>query len=191
MIYESYPWKQDLLRRRRLFLKYNTVEALKNSYDRAYTVLEKSVFYSAFIIRKLLDCRSKLSDEAESYSLCVDVYKSLKKVHLFRNWPDEQSHDWDHPWKETVNGRDICNWLIHSYIFGFEFDKEEDGIVEGFFLSSDRYRNKSLYYVKICDWLAYIEFVANDNLESLTYKYNDDNKVDNYVFCEKKRGLSR
>ena len=26
MVYESYPWKQDLLRRKRLLLKYNTVE---------------------------------------------------------------------------------------------------------------------------------------------------------------------
>ncbi len=65
MVYESYPWKQDLLRRKRLILNYNTAEHFAKNEDSTYTVLEKAVFYSAFIIRKLIDCRGKLSDDAD------------------------------------------------------------------------------------------------------------------------------
>ena len=54
MIYESFPWKQDLLQRKRLILKYNHSELLSEENDRAYTVIEKAIFYSAFIIRKLI-----------------------------------------------------------------------------------------------------------------------------------------
>ena len=67
MIYESYPWKQDLLRRRRLIQKYNRAELIVENDDRAYTVIEKAIFYSAFIIRKLIDCKGKVSDEVDKY----------------------------------------------------------------------------------------------------------------------------
>ena len=67
MIYESYPWKQDLLRRRRLIQKYNSSELHGKNDERAYTVIEKAIFYSAFIIRKLIDCKGKVSDEVDEY----------------------------------------------------------------------------------------------------------------------------
>ncbi len=35
--------------------------------DTTYIVIEKAIFYSAFIIRKLIDCDGNLSDEAENY----------------------------------------------------------------------------------------------------------------------------
>ena len=78
MILESYPWKQDLLRRIALIKKYNSTEFFQKNEERAYTVLEKSIFYSAFIVRKLLDCKSKLSDEADKYSLNVQVLQVFR-----------------------------------------------------------------------------------------------------------------
>ena len=128
MVFESYPWKQDLLRRKRLFLKYNTVEQFEKNEDSAYTVLEKAVFYAAFIIRKLIDCRGKLSSDADRYTLPVEKYAPRKEVNEFNRWPDEDTHDWDHPNRETAQGKDVCNWLIHSYMFFFNFN--EDGTVE-------------------------------------------------------------
>ena len=153
MVYESYPWKQDLLRRKRLFLKYNTVDCFEKNEDAAYTVLEKSVFYSAFIIRKLIDCGSKLSDEAENYTLKAKRYKPLKEINRNRRWPEEDSYDWKRPQNVTKKGKDICNSLIHSYVFFFSYDEGET--VDGFFVTSDYDRNKALYYIAIQDWLSY------------------------------------
>ena len=31
-----------------------------------YTVIEKAIFYSAFIIMKLIDCKGKVSDEVDT-----------------------------------------------------------------------------------------------------------------------------
>lgn len=67
-MYESSPWKEDLKRRRQLLLQYNTKEHFEKDEDKAYTVIEKAIFYSAFIIRKLLDCNGKMSDEADQYA---------------------------------------------------------------------------------------------------------------------------
>ena len=59
MIFESFPWKQDLRRRKNLIIKYNTAEHFEKNDDTTYTVIEKAIFYSAFIIRKLIDCGGK------------------------------------------------------------------------------------------------------------------------------------
>lgn len=184
MVYESYTWKQDLLRRKRLFLKYNTGEQFAKNEDSAYTVLEKTVFYSAFIIRKLIDCLGKTSDEADQYVLHIKKYRPLKEVNIMHRWPNANSYDWDHPQNVTVKGKDICNWLIHSYIFFFIFS--EDGSVEGFAVASDFDRNKALYYVSVAYWLEYMTYIANDYVVTLNSLY--DPQARDYIFTRKERG---
>lgn len=79
-MYESGPWKEDLKRRRQLLLQYNTKEHFEKDEDKAYTVIEKAIFYSAFIIRKLLDCNGKMSDEADQYAIKVTEWKPTRKL---------------------------------------------------------------------------------------------------------------
>ena len=184
MVYESYPWKQDLLRRKRLILNYNTAEHFAKNEDSTYTVLEKAVFYSAFIIRKLIDCRGKLSDDADQYALHIEKFIPLKAVDELHRWPEKDTHDWEHPKNLTVNGKDICNWLIHSYMFFFGFN--EAGTVNGFFVTSDYDRNKTLYCISITDWLEYMTFIANDYVVAAESHY--DLKARDYIYTKKERG---
>ena len=186
MIHESYPWKQDLLRRKRLILKYNCANLLAD--DSAYTVIEKAVFYSAFIIRKLIDCRVKISDEVDAYTFTLKGFRPRKNVDVMHRWPDEDSHDWEHETTAcTKLGKAVCNWLIHSHIFFFGVD--EDGKIDSFFVSSDYDRNKMLYRIELKDWIAYMEFVGNDCIVSMNM-HADECKKD-YVFTRKERGSVR
>ena len=183
MIHESYPWKQDLLRRKRLILKYNCVNLLSD--DSAYTVIEKAVFYSAFIIRKLIDCRVKVSDEVDAYKFTLKGFRPRKNVDVMHRWPDENSHDWEHETTAcTKLGKAVCNWLIHPHIFFFGVD--EDGKIDSFFVSSDYDRNKMLYRIELKDWIAYMEFVGNDCIVSMNM-HSDECKKD-YVITKKERG---
>lgn len=184
MVYESYPWKQDLMRRKRLIQKYNTAKRFDLDYDATYTVIEKAIFYSAFIIRKLIDCRGKLSDDADNYSIHVKSIKPLKRVDNLHRWPEEDSHDWENEKNQTVAGKDVCNWLIHSYIFFVVF--EENGPIVDFCVSSDYDRNKILYKISIADWMDYIEFIASDDIVSLSFHY--DEKTNDYRYTRKERG---
>lgn len=93
MILESWPWKQDLLRRKSLLIRYNTSDHLLENEERAYTTIEKAIFYSAFIIRKLIDCGGKLSDEADKYSIHAKSIRPLKHIDIMHRWPEEDSHD--------------------------------------------------------------------------------------------------
>ena len=171
MIYESYPWKQDLLRRKRLFIAYNTSEHFQKDDERTFTVLEKAIFYSAFIIRKLIDCHDKISDKADKYIIEVEKRIPSQSINLLHRWPDEKMCNWNQVQKERVNGKDICNWLIHSYVFFFS--QKEDEMVDGFFVSSDYDRNKAIYFVDINAWLNYIEFVGNDDICCIKMKYDE------------------
>ena len=109
MIFESFPWKQDLRRRKNLIIKYNTAEHFEKNDDTTYTVIEKAIFYSAFIIRKLIDCGGKLSDESENYSLKVCSVQPLKPVDRLHRWPEEDSHDWENEKEVVVTGKNVCN----------------------------------------------------------------------------------
>ena len=183
MVYESYPWKQDLLCRKRLILKYNTVDQFNRNEDAAYTVLEKAVFYSAFIIRKLIDCKNKLSDEADKYVLRIESFTPLREINSLHNWPDNNTYDWEHPRKGTIEGKKICNSLIHSLVFFFNYN--EEGTVVGFYVSSDFDRNKVLYYISVDNWLQYMTFVANDSVVAMDSHY--DKAACDYVYTKKKR----
>lgn len=111
--------------------------------DTTYIVIEKAIFYSAFIIRKLIDCDGNLSDEAENYLLEALAVQPFKLVDFLHRWPEEDSHDWDNEKKVVVTGKSVCNWLIHSYMFFVVFN--EDNVIYSFSVTSDFDRNKILY----------------------------------------------
>lgn len=93
MIFDSIKWKQDLIRRKYLLKKYNTAERLNENFDSTYTVIEKSIFYSAFVIRKLTDTGMKLSDEACNYQFHIKRIKACKHFDITYRWLEEDSHD--------------------------------------------------------------------------------------------------
>ncbi len=184
MVYESYPWKQDLLRRKRLLVSTNTPIKIAKNEDAAYIVIEKAIFYTAFIIRKLLDCKMKLSDAADNY--CISASKFQTNVHYdgFHNCINENSHNWDKVSITKIAGRKICNALIHSYVFEIEID--DNGVVVAFYVSSDYDKDKHLYKIFLLDWIDYIEFIGTDDVVGLSMHY--DKKERAYIFSEKLRG---
>ncbi|MEG0304189.1 MAG: hypothetical protein RR576_00585 [Oscillospiraceae bacterium] len=184
MINESYPWKQDLQRRKNLMLKNNTAENFEKNNDGAYTIIEKTIFYSAFIIRKLIDCNSKLSDEADNYSLTVFAIDPLKRVDSMHRWPEEDSHDWENEKEITILGKVLCNSLIHSYLFFTIFN--DSSVIDSFCVSSDYDKNKVLYRVPLAEWIKYINFIVSDDIIRLDSRYSP--KHADYIYTRKERG---
>ena len=45
----------------------------ENAKVRVGIYIEKAIFYSAFIIRKLIDCKGKVSDEVDKYSFTISA----------------------------------------------------------------------------------------------------------------------
>ena len=186
VIHESNPWKLDLRRRLRLIKKYNAANRFESDYESTYAVIEMCVFYSAFIIRKLFES-VKLSDEAERYNFQAIGIKPIKQINRMNNWPDENSHDWEKEICITITGKELCNRLLHSYVFFLEF--EESGSISSFCISSDYDRNKILYKIALDDWISYMNFIATDSITESSMHY--DRKVQDYVVKFKKRNYER
>lgn len=134
MVYESWPWKQELNRHIRDFRRYNNKWWFRINGDWTYTKIEKSIFYSAFVVRKLIDCTCKVSDDVDKYTFNLKAYKPIKGIDLMHRSPDNGRYDFEHTESISVQGKQICNWLIHSYVFFVGQNK--DGIVTDIYVSS-------------------------------------------------------
>ncbi len=170
-------------RRKRLILEYNASECFDKNYDGTYTIIEKAIFYSAFIIRKLIDCNSKLSDEANSYSLTVFSIAPLKRIDRMHRWPEEDSHDWNNEKKTTLLGKSLCNSLIHSFVFFIRFNNAS--VIDSFCVSSDYDKNTVLYRFPLTEWIKYIGFIASDDIVRLDSHYS--RKHAEYIYTRKER----
>ena len=135
-----------------------------------------------------LDLESqKLSDDIDQYKINVSKNEPIKHIDRLHRWLDEDEYNWDNTAHEKVYGKNVCNWLIHSYVFRFQFD--DNGVVSGFFVSSDYDRNKALYTISLADWINFVDAVITDDVVELVATFDD--KRSDYIYRIKKRGKRR
>ena len=179
MIFESYPWRLQLLDIKEEIQDINTKENIESNYEYTRFILEKDIFLSAFIIRKLIDCKSKVIDKLRDYTFKVRTYQPIKRVDFFHRWSGDGCFDLEKSSEIHVNEKLICNSLIHSYVFWTEL-KEENGPVQGFYVSSDKDRNKILYRVNMEDYIGFLNLAVNSEVLDQEIKF--DEKKQDYVF---------
>ena len=56
----------------------------------------------------------------------------------------------------------------------------EDGIIDSFSVTSDFDRNKVLYRIPLDAWIAYMDYIASDDIVGMSSHY--DPKANDYVF---------
>ena len=82
---------------------------------------------------------------------------------------------------KTDNRYDL--FYFEAYVFFLIHG--EDGRVEGFGVSSDYDRNKSLYRVSLEDWLKYIDFIAMDDIVAMDLHFSKEKN--DYIITKKER----
>lgn len=177
---DSIAWKKELNIKKQQVIKYNKKDSFDKNFDFSHHKVESGLLYSSFIIRKLIES-NKLSDLIDSHTIQVIRYSPIKQINMLHKWVDDDEYDWVKPVTQIVLGKDICNWLIHSYVLSLIF--EENAAVIGFYVSSDFDRNKGLYEVTIEDWLSFVDLVIQDDIISLTAIY--DVKKCDYKYTKK------
>ncbi len=143
MIHESYYWKKDLIN--------SSVWMVRNKQKFCNSEilsvrLEKYVLIGFYSIRKLIEAK-KIATKLETHKVNIVYYPNTKKTDFF-NWHKlEELFDFSVQQHENIMLVKLANYFIHSYIFMQSID--EEGQLNGFFISSDRTRNKKLYYVSL------------------------------------------
>lgn len=129
--------------------------------ERSSMNLEKDVFIGFYVIRKLMEAR-KLSVEVEASQVRVRTIPSAGKHVTYMNWDKiDQLYDWSAPSIETLLLRDLCNLVVHSYIFMPAMS--ESGGLDALLVSSDRSRNTKLYEVPALGAISLLRAVASDD----------------------------
>jgi hypothetical protein len=75
MIFESYPWKQEIERLLKSLRKWSS----KPNSERAEFYIQRAVLFSAFAVRKLIENR-KLTDALRDKSIRCKAYRSFQPV---------------------------------------------------------------------------------------------------------------
>jgi hypothetical protein len=86
-------------------------------------------------------------------------------VNLINNHKVNELYDFTVKGHETRDVEFLCHRIIHSYIFSPLFSEEETLI--GIVFTSDRDRNKKIYYMDIDDVIKLFALVGNDNVTEI------------------------
>jgi hypothetical protein len=170
MIGESRYWKEDLSRRARsLRSRLSQVRWAERSFART----EQDIMLGFYSIRKLLESQ-KLSDEARGVRVRLIAYPSKAKAHQLNRHAVGDLYDLEKPREEIRDIIFLCNQFIHSYVFQLTFSDtvSNGGALNGAFVSSDRERNRILYFVPLHGVLELFELVTNDHVNRMVMHRN-------------------
>jgi hypothetical protein len=153
-------WKRDLahraqaLRRRMLQVRWS---------QPAFAGVERDIFVAAYAIRKLLEAKKKLSDEAESISVPAVAHQPWRQGVDLMNWHKiSMYYDLEKSNPVNISLTNFCNQFIHSFVFAVVMGSS--GGLEGVYVTSDHDRNKRLLYFSMNEITDVMLRVANDDI---------------------------
>ena len=162
LIWESGPWKRYLarcvngLRRRRQQRRWT---------EASCAAIERDIFLSAYAVRKLLDA-GKVSDEVESGPLRAVAHPPRGCTADVMNWHRiDDLYDLSTHTEVDLSLRDFCNQVVHSFVFSLSI--AASGGLAGFFVASDREKERRLLYFSIDTVADALLRVADDDIVTL------------------------
>lgn len=173
MIYESSHWKKDLLK---TATQLEQIIARRKPSEKLLVDVEKSVLLAAYVVRKLIEAKT-ISTERETLRIPLRSYSAVgKPVHLL-NWHRIQDlYTLETPRDSDMLLRDVCNQLIHSFVF-VPLTSSRTGPVKAVLFSSDRQRNRRLHELALDTFANVLREVGNDYPACAHYSF-DTAKMD-------------
>ncbi len=173
MIYESYPYKDELLK---IAKRLRKRKSQKRWPEESFIIMEKDVFFACFIIRKLIEARTKISNSTAKMQLNLIRYPVLegKVPNIRNNHRADELYDLQKGSKCQRNLHDVVSEIIHSYILMFSLGQmkylEDDFSI---LFNSFKQRRQSIFSIHIDDFCDLLELIGNDYPSSGSYRYNE------------------
>jgi hypothetical protein len=175
MIHESSFWKDDLKARAARLVKR---QSQRRWTEKSYALVEQELMLGFYAVRKLIES-NKLSAEITGPHLPVLAFPLRKgsTVTLLNRNAIDDLYDFELPLTEQLLLRELCNQVIHSFVFLFSSD--ENGRLTGVFVASDREKSHAVYHFGLKDIIGLWRRVSRDraNLMLLTPKKGGEFKV--------------
>jgi hypothetical protein len=181
----KYKIKLDSLAKK-ILKKYTQPQ---HNYESSYFDLEFDVFLVAHIINKLLNWKTKLSDEFEKEKFLLEKLprKSLEesgKIDIMNNHRWDEFYNADKTHKEQRKALFICDQLRHSFIFGITSEPvmagnllSESFLFIGFLFNSDKTKDEGLFYITIEEFLRMISLAASNDLVESVWRRDSETGI--------------
>jgi hypothetical protein len=169
VIDDSNVWK-DRLRRERTALKRSLRRSLHDpdQVESALAAIEVFAFLVGYIVRKLIESK-KLSDELEGATMEVVAHKRREpdsKLDFLNAHHVERAYDLSAAHKKNLGLRQLCNLLVHSFVFMPAIDQKE--VCAGFYVNSDQTKERELVFVDWADFDLLVSEVVQDDVVAMS-----------------------
>ena len=124
--------------------------------------LNRAILYSATVLRKVIEDETEAEEIASTVGISLSKQETTHAILTATRYPYTAEEGW------TVRGRvcipaygagqtvaikakNICNWLIHSYVWSLVYYSKRSG-GKGFLVSSDFDKEKYVHFVSFDEW---------------------------------------
>jgi hypothetical protein len=163
MIFASFPWKMETKRHLLLFRKWSK----KPQSDRARFYIERAVFLSAFILRKMMENR-KVTDTVRDRSIRCKAFRPFSplsnRISRFSG-SDTDDYDMTKPETVTISAFDLMSEIMHSYVFIPVTDDRHR--VTGFLVNSYHKRDDRLLLIGKQNFEGILEDAIQDDVREM------------------------
>ena len=181
MIVNSQYWKNELVELVEQFNMWSRISDAKSEtedwHDERRFKLERSLFYSALVIRRLIDSR-KITDKLRSKSVQLDTLQSLKQ------FPDSllsslgfskiyDDFDFQNPKLEKLSSYKIASEILHSVTLDFISTDSENNI-ESVIVAYEHNRFLRAIKIPIYVWTALLNEFINDRVTKFEASLDSD-----------------
>src|SRR5690349_16327705 len=146
MIFESAPWKEQLLRDAGRLRRLSRTALDGASDDRLLASLERLIFVTAYAMRKLCESGKLSTDWTNRRLSCTRfAFIGSDPPNVMNAHRLEKFYDLENPEDVRLKSDELCDRIIHSFIFIPAINQEN--CIEGFHLTSDRLKSRCLWFV--------------------------------------------
>ena len=121
----------------------------------------------AYALRKLLEAQ-KISDSLAARKITVIRHplasgsSSPDSLNRYFVW---ENYDLDNLQEEELSLRDLCNQIVHSW--NWMVSATEQGAFNGVFVSSDRMRQRSIYFISVDMFVGLLRAVGSEDIVAI------------------------
>jgi hypothetical protein len=179
MIWESAPWKQQLVRDAARLRRLGNSRLDADGGDKEVFQLERQVFIAAYTMRKLSEA-GKLSSNWDHQRLaCLRFPIKGKDISDRLNWHHIDRHyDLNASSNVKMNPKEFCDRIIHSFVFVPSIGSDET--IKSFYFTSDTMRRHAIWLIDLADVADLMTTTGKDYPSSGHWVRRADGQLDTW-----------
>ena len=164
-------WKRELKQLSYAILIWRRMTIFDNLAEHR---LNRAILYSATILRKIIEDEAETEAIAKKEGIALPKQKTVHASLEAIKYPYTGEEGWtirsklcasDYGKGQNVfiNSKDVCNWLLHSYVWGVAQNENGKGFA-GFLVASDFDKEKFVHFVSFEEWNALLKVVMKNSI---------------------------